>query len=92
MAPSATAAAQGISGTSQRASTATDAVVRPTATRTSVETGSQLFRRSRSEVSNAASSSTGATNSASASSGSSIQRGPDGTKASSMPPSARKVG
>ena len=59
---------------------------------TSVETGSQLSRRSRSEVSNAASSSTGATNSASARSGSSVHDGLPGRNASAMPPSARKVG
>ena len=92
MAPSAIAAAQGMSGNSQCTSTATDAVVRPTATKTSVETGSQLSRRSRSEVSNAASSSTGATNSASARSGSSVHDGPEGTNASNMPPIARNVG
>ncbi len=92
MAPSAIAAAHGMSGSSQWTSAATAAVVRPTATNTSVETGSQLSRRSRIEVSNAASSRTGATNSASARSGSSVQDGPDGTKASSMPPMARKVG
>ncbi len=51
MAPSAIAAAQGMSGTSQWMSTATAAVVRLTATHTSVETGSQLSLRSRSEVS-----------------------------------------
>jgi hypothetical protein len=92
MAPRAIAAAHGISGSSQWTSTATAAVVRPTATNTSVETGSQFFLRSRSEVSKAASISTGATNSASARSGSSVQDGLDGTKASSMPPMARKVG
>src|ERR1700716_917431 len=92
MAPSAIAAAQGMSGSSQWASIATAAVVTPTAMNTRVETGSQLFLRSRSEVSKAASSNTGATNSASARSGSSVQDGPDGTKASSMPPMARKVG
>jgi hypothetical protein len=74
------------------ASTATVAAVTPTAMNTSVETGSQLSRRSRSEVSKAASNNTGATNSASARSGSSVQDGADGTKASSMPPMARKVG
>ena len=92
MAPSAIATAHGMSGRSQCATTATAAVVTPTATSTSVETGSQLFRRSRSEVSKAASSSTGATNSASASSGSSVHDGPPGTKASNMPPIARNVG
>ena len=92
MAPSAIAAAQGMPGTSQCASTATAAVVRPTAMKTSVETGSQLSRRSRSEVSKAASSSTGATNSASARSGSSVHDGLPGRNASAMPPSARKVG
>src|SRR4051812_1631031 len=92
MAPSAIATAHGMSGRSQCATTATAVVVTPTATSTSVETGSQLLRRSRSEVSNAASSSTGATNSASARSGSSVQDGPDGRNASSVPPSARNVG
>src|SRR5258706_3840140 len=92
IAPSATAAAHGMSGNSQWTSTATAAVVRPTAMSTSVETGSQLSLRSRTEVSYAASTSTGATNSASARSGSSVQDGPDGTKASSMPPMARNVG
>src|SRR5882757_664313 len=89
MAPRAIAADHGMSGSSQRVSTATVAVVRPTATNTRVETGSQLSRRSRSDVSKAASSSTGATNNASASPGSSVQDGPDGKKASSTPPRAR---
>src|SRR5258706_7864001 len=92
MAPSEPAAPQGMPGSSQWTSTATAAVVRPTAMSTSVETGSQLSLRSRTEVSYAASTSTGATNSASARSGSNVQDGPDGTKASSMPPMARKVG
>src|SRR5258708_2700151 len=92
MAPSAIAAAHGMSGRNQRTSSATAAVVTPTAANTSVETGSQFLRRSRSEVSKAASSSTGATNSASARSGSSVQDGPDGTNVSSAPPMARKVG
>ncbi len=92
MAPSAIATAHGMSGRSQCASHATAAVVTPTATNTSIDTGSQLLRKSRSEVSNAASSSTGATNSASARSGSSIQEGPDGTKAINAPPTARKIG
>jgi len=76
MAPSAIATGHGMSGRSQCATTATAAVVIPTAASTSVETGSQLLRRSRSEVSKAASSSTGATNSASASSGCSVHDGP----------------
>src|ERR1700741_4302167 len=92
MAPSATAAAHGMPGTSQCATTATMAVVKPTATTTSVETGIQLFLRSRSEGSKAASISTGATNSASASCGSSVQDGLAGTNAKSAPPAARKVG
>src|SRR5260221_14134322 len=92
MAQSAIAADHGLSGGSRGASSATAAVVKPTAANTSVETGSQLFRRSRNEVSKAASSSTGATNSASARSGSNVQDGPDGRNASSTPPSARNVG
>src|ERR1700726_31287 len=92
MAPSATAAAHGMSGCSRCATTATAAVVEPTAANTSVEIGNQLFRRSRSEVSKAASSNTGATNRASARSGSSVQDGTDGTYASSVPPRQRKVG
>src|SRR5215475_1102302 len=92
IAPSATAAAHGICGISQCATAATTAVVKPTATTTSVETGIQLFRKSRSEVSKAASSSTGATNSASAKCGSSVHEGLAGTNASSAPPAARKVG
>src|SRR3954469_25255817 len=92
MAPSAIATAHGMSGRSQCATTATAAVVTPTATSTSVDTGSQLLRRARSEVSEAASSRTGATNSASASSGSSFHDGPDGTNATNMPPIAKKVG
>ena len=51
IAPSAIAAAHGMSGSSQRTSTATAAVVRPTAMSTSVDTGSQLSLRSRTEVS-----------------------------------------
>src|ERR1700756_4009067 len=92
MAPSAIAAAHRLSGTSRCATTATTAVVSPTATTTSVETGIQLFLRSRSEVSKAASISTGATNSATASCGSSVQDGLAGTNAKSAPPPARKGG
>ena len=92
MAPSAIAAAQGMSGISRCATKATPTVVRPTAATTRVETGTQLLRRSRSEVSKAASSSTGATKSANARSGSSVQDGLFGTKAISAPPMARKVG
>lgn len=92
MAPSATAAAHGIAGISQCATAVTATGVKPTATTTSVETGTQLRRRSRSDVSNAASSSTGATKSVSARLGTSVHDGLDGTKASSAPPMARKVG
>src|SRR5689334_8371601 len=92
MAPSAMAADHGISGRSVCASTATAAVVTPTAMNTSADTGSQLLRRSRSDVSKAASSSTGATNSASARSGSSVQEGPDGMKGNNAPPMASRVG
>jgi hypothetical protein len=51
MAPSAIAADHGMSGRTVCASTATMAVVTPTAMNTSADTGSQLLRRSRSEVS-----------------------------------------
>jgi hypothetical protein len=51
MAPSAIAAAHGMSGTMACTSMATTAVVTPTAAMTSVDTGSQLARRSRSDVS-----------------------------------------
>ena len=51
MAPSAIAAAQGRPGTSACATTATAAVVRPTATITRLTSGAQLSRRSRSEAS-----------------------------------------
>jgi di/tricarboxylate transporter len=51
MAPSAIAAAHGMSGSNPCANVATAAVVTPTATNTSIAIGSQLSRRSRSEVS-----------------------------------------
>lgn len=92
MAPSAMATGQGMSGTSQRLTSATPATVLATAAITSPLTGRQLARRSRSEVWYAASSRTGATNSVNASSGSSTQRGLLGTKASAAPPRASSVG
>jgi hypothetical protein len=51
IAPSATAAAQGISGTSHRATQATAAVVSSTAATARPPTGSRLSRRSRGEES-----------------------------------------
>src|SRR5271156_22767 len=61
-APNAIAAAHGIAGTRQWATSATADVVTATAMKTRQVTGSQFSRRSRNELSNAASSSTGATN------------------------------
>src|ERR1700735_5734051 len=87
-APKASAAAQGIAGTSQRATNATAAVVTATATNTRLTTGIQYWRRSRSELSNAASISTGATNKASAKPGSSEIRGGCGRSATHTPTSA----
>ena len=92
MAPSAIAGAHGIVGMSVRATTATAAVVNPTANTTRPVTGAQLSLRSLSEASYAASSRTGATKSASASSGGSVNDGAPGTNASSAPPSARNTG
>src|SRR5438128_1776295 len=91
-APSAIAAAQGIVGMSAWATTATAAVVNPTATTTRLVTGAQLSLRSLSDASYAASSSTGAMKSASASSGGTVKEGAPGTKARSAPPSARNTG
>jgi hypothetical protein len=51
MAPSAIAAAQGIPGSTQRATRATAKVVQSTQTTTSPPTGSQLSLRSRGEAS-----------------------------------------
>src|SRR2546430_9171053 len=91
-APSAIAAAQGIVGMSAWATTATAAVVNPTATTTRLGTGAQLSLRSLSDASYAASSRTGATNSASARSGGTLIDGAPGRNASSAPPSARNTG
>jgi hypothetical protein len=74
------------------ATTATAAVVSPTATTTRQATGSQLSRRSRSDASKAASSRTGATNNASTNSGGRLRRGAPGMNATKAPPSARKTG
>src|SRR5215211_3241224 len=60
-APSAIAADHGIAGTSVWTTIATAAVVKPTANTTSAVTGPQLSLRSLSDVSYAASTSTGAT-------------------------------
>src|SRR5262245_11110763 len=92
MAPSAIAAAHGMAGASARATTADAMVVRPTLTTTSATRGAQLSLRSRGDVSYAASSSTGATNSASASPGSRVNTGMPGTNARTAPPSARNAG
>jgi len=54
--------------------------------------GTQRALRSRGEASYAASRSTGATKSASATSGSIVNRGAPGMKASSAPPIARNAG
>ena len=91
-APSTIAGAHGIAGISQRATTATATVVRPTATTTRPVTGAQLSLRSRGDASYAASSRMGATNSASASSGRTVNVGAPGTNARSAPPSARNTG
>ena len=91
-APSAIAAGHGRSGIRRRATTATAAVVSPTATTTSPVTGAQLSLRSLSDASYAASRSTGATKIASASSGGSVKDGAAGRKASRAPPSARNTG
>jgi hypothetical protein len=92
MAPSATAAAQGIPGTRARATTATTATVRPTTTTASAPIGSQLLRMSRGDASKAASSRTGATNNANARSGSSVISGVPGRKAAAAPASASSAG
>jgi hypothetical protein len=92
MAPSAIAAAHGMSGTSDRATTATTATVSATAPSARPATARQFACRSRGEASNAASSSTGATNSVSASSGSSTSVGVPGTSASAAPASATMAG
>jgi hypothetical protein len=89
MAPSATAACR---EPAHAPPLATTAVVKPTATTTNVETDNQLLRKSHSEASKAASSSTGATNSASAGFGSSVHEGLAGKNANSALPIARKVG
>src|ERR1017187_10510560 len=68
-APSASAAAQGISGTRARATSATPAVVNPTANTTSSVSPTQLSLRPLRDASYAASSSAGAMKSASTSSG-----------------------
>src|SRR5262245_22529067 len=91
-APRTIAGAHGIAGTSMRTTTATAAVVRPTAKTTRLVSGSQLSRRSRGDASYAASSRIGATKSASASSGGTVNDGAPGMNASSAPPSARKTG
>src|SRR5688500_16822066 len=90
-APSAIAGAHGIVGMSMRATTATAAVVNPTAKTTRPATGAQLSLRSLSDASYAASSRTGATKSASASSGGSVNDPATGRNASSAPPSARNT-
>src|SRR3954462_8609812 len=77
-APRAMAAGQGSSGTSARVTTATAIVVKPTANTASPATGIQLSFRSRGELSNAASRSTGATKIASASSGGTVNTGAPG--------------
>src|SRR5215203_806797 len=92
MAPSAIAAAHGMSGTSSRVTTATMAIVRTTAPRARLVTARQFARRSRGEESKAASTRTGATNSASASSGSSTIVGTPGISASAAPASATSAG
>ena len=92
IAPSATAAAQGIAGTTARATTATAAVVRTTLTTARLATGTQWSLRSRGDESYAASSSTGATNRASATAGSIENLGAPGRKARTAPPSARNAG
>ena len=79
MAPSAIATGHNMPGTSQRATSATASTVVPTAAMARPATGRQFARRSRNEVSKAASSSTGATKRASASCGSSVQFGLAGT-------------
>ena len=92
MAPSATAAPQGTSGTSHRTITATAATVSATVISASPATGRQFSLRSRGDASNAASSSTGATKSASASSGSRLTDGVPGMSASAAPASAMRAG
>src|SRR4029453_9595170 len=84
-APSAIAAAHGIVGMSVWTTTATAAVVNPTANTTRLVTGSQLSRRSLSDASYAASSRTGATNSASASSGATVDGGRAGEEGEGAP-------
>ena len=81
-----------MSGTSQRTTTATATIVRPTAPIASPTTARQFARRSRCEASNAASSSTGATNSVSASCGSRASVGVNGISASAAPASATSAG
>src|SRR5690348_14284020 len=80
-APRVTATAHGIAGISQRAVNATANVVTITAIKIRLVTGNQLALKSRREVSNAASSSTGATNKASAKSGLREKCGPFGKSA-----------
>src|SRR5215207_8756133 len=92
MAPSATAAPQGISGTSALTTSATTTMVSATAPRARLATARQFARRSRGEASKAASKRTGATKSASASSGSSTSVGMPGTSASAAPASATSAG
>ena len=92
MAPSAIAAAHGIPGTSQRATTATATTVRPTAASASPVTARQFCLRSRGEESKAASSSTGATSRVSARSGSRVTVGTPGSSASAAPASASRAG
>ena len=91
-APSAIAAAHGMFGRKTRETQATAMVVSPTATSTSDSTGRQFARRSRSDVSCAASSRTGATNSARISSGGRPSRGTPGIRATATPPTASSVG
>src|SRR5262249_43694212 len=92
MAPSAIAAGHGIAGTSRRATRATAAVVTMTLTTARLVTAIQLSLRSRGDASEAAASSTGATNRARARSGSIENLGVPGTNARTAPTSARNAG
>src|SRR3954471_8685433 len=92
IAPRATAADHGMSGTSARLTTETAAVVTPTAKTTSAVTAAQSYLRSRMDVSYAASSNTGARKSARARSAGIVNDGVPGKKARTAPPMARKIG